>query len=42
MISLFHKIQRPETSTKIEFSKAFDTSNEAVPLSGSIGSQEAP
>ena len=33
------KYQRPETSTKIEFSKAFDTSNEAVSLSGSIGSQ---
>ena len=32
----------PETSTKIEFSKAFDTSNEAVSLSGSIGSQKAP
>ena len=29
-------------STKIEFSKAFDTSNEAVSLSGSIGSQKAP
>ena len=41
-MSLFHKIQRPETSTKIEFSKAFDTSNEAVSLSGSIGSQKAP
>ena len=41
-MSLFHKIQRPETSTKIEFSKAFDTSNEAVSLSGSIGSQNAP
>ena len=36
------KYQRPETSTKIEFSKAFDTSNEAVSLSGSIGSQKAP
>ena len=36
-MSLFHKIQRPETSTK-----AFDTSNEAVSLSGSIGSQKAP
>ena len=33
-MSLFHKIQRPEISTKIEFSKAFDTSNEAVSLSG--------
>ena len=41
-MSLFHKIQRPETSTKIEFSKAFDTSNEAMSLSGSIGSQKAP
>ena len=36
------KYQRPEISTKIEFSKAFDTSNEAVSLSGSIGSQKAP
>ena len=36
------KYQRPETSIKIEFSKAFDTSNEAVSLSGSIGSQKAP
>ena len=36
------KYQRPETSTKIEFSKAFDTTNEAVSLSGSIGSQKAP
>ena len=38
------KYQRPEISTKIEFSKAFDTSNEAVrvSLSGSIGSEKAP
>ena len=35
------KYQRPETSTKIEFSKAFDNS-EAVSLSDLIGSEKAP
>ena len=34
------KYQRPETSTKIAFSKAFDSS-EAVSLSDSIGSEKA-
>ena len=36
------KRKESRISTKIEFSKAFDTSNEAVSLSGSIGSQKAP
>ena len=35
------KYQRPQTSTKIEFSKAFDSS-EAVSLSVSSGSEKAP
>lgn len=35
------KYQRPEASTKIEFSKAFDSS-EAVSLSDSIGNEKAP
>ena len=35
------KYQRPETSTKIEFSKAFESSK-AVSLSHSIRSERAP
>ena len=35
------KYQPPETPTKIEFSKAFDSS-EAVSLSDSIGGKKAP
>ena len=35
------KYQHPETSTKIEFSKAFDSS-EAMPFSDCIGSEKAP
>ena len=35
-VGSLQKYQRPEISTKIEFSKAFDTSNEAVSLSGSL------
>ena len=40
-VGSLQKYQRPETSTRIEFSKAFDSS-EPVSLSDSIGSEKAP
>lgn len=40
-IRSLQKYQRPDTSTRIEFSKAFD-SGESLPLSESLGSVKSP